>query len=99
MRGGDTASGPDRDELTARVFRALHQEFDLRTVGRATHGGRRGELRGSPGRAWAMLPARSATTSSGELGGHNYRGKASCADRAVTRAGRGGSAAAAGAVP
>lgn len=37
MRGGDTASGPDRDELTARVFRALYLEFDLRTVGGTTH--------------------------------------------------------------
>ncbi len=37
MRGGDTASGPDRDELTAWVFRALYPEFDLRTVGGTTH--------------------------------------------------------------
>ncbi len=32
MRGGDTASRPGRDELTARVFRALYPEFDLRIV-------------------------------------------------------------------
>jgi hypothetical protein len=32
MRGGDTASGLGRDELTARVLRALYWEFDLRTV-------------------------------------------------------------------
>ncbi len=37
MRGGDNTRlaavpGPDPDELTARVFRALYPEFDLRTV-------------------------------------------------------------------
>ena len=37
MRGGDNTrlaavAGPDPDELTARVFRALYPEFDLRTV-------------------------------------------------------------------
>ena len=32
MRGGDTASGPGRDELTARVFRALYRVYDLHSV-------------------------------------------------------------------
>ena len=32
MRGGDTASRPGGDELTARVFRALYPDFDLRSV-------------------------------------------------------------------
>jgi hypothetical protein len=32
MPGSDTGSGPGHDELTARVFRALYPEFDLRTV-------------------------------------------------------------------
>jgi hypothetical protein len=29
---GVPAGGPGRDELTARVFRALYAEYDLRTV-------------------------------------------------------------------
>lgn len=33
MRGGDTASGPGRDELTARVFRAPYGTYDLHSVG------------------------------------------------------------------
>jgi hypothetical protein len=32
MRGGDTASRPGRDELTARMFRALYPEFELRII-------------------------------------------------------------------
>ena len=33
MRGGYTASGPGRDELTARVFRAPYGTYDLHSVG------------------------------------------------------------------
>ncbi len=33
MRGGDTASGQGRDELTARVFRARYGTYDLHSVG------------------------------------------------------------------
>ena len=32
MRGGDTASRPGGDELTARVFRALYGAYDLHSV-------------------------------------------------------------------
>ena len=32
MRGGDTTSGPGRDELTVRVFRALFGAYDLHSV-------------------------------------------------------------------
>jgi hypothetical protein len=33
LHGGDTASGPGRDELTARVFRALYGTYDPHSVG------------------------------------------------------------------
>jgi hypothetical protein len=33
MRGGDTASRPGGDELTARVFRALYGAYDLHSMG------------------------------------------------------------------
>ena len=32
MRGVDTASRPGGDELTARVFRALYQAYELHSV-------------------------------------------------------------------
>lgn len=32
MRGGNARTGPCGDELTARVFRALYPDFDLRSV-------------------------------------------------------------------
>jgi hypothetical protein len=67
MRSGDNTrlaavAGPDLDELTARIFRALYRAFDLRTVD-GTHVVVP-ELRGSRASAWATSPARSATTSS-----------------------------------
>jgi hypothetical protein len=52
-------SQPSDDDLTARIFRALYQEFDLRSTAptlscrRAPHG--------SPGTVSATSPARSAT--------------------------------------
>jgi hypothetical protein len=56
-----TAGRPGGDDLTKRIFRALYQEFDLRTIDgtyvvvpKGTHG--------SPGTASATSPARSATT-------------------------------------
>ena len=55
------AGQPGRDDLTERIFHALYQEFDLRTVNgtnivvlKAPHG--------SPKPASATSPARSATT-------------------------------------
>ena len=33
----DAAGQPSRDDLTARIFRALYQEWDLRTINHATH--------------------------------------------------------------
>jgi hypothetical protein len=32
MRGGEAVSDPGRDELTARVFRALYGAYDLHSV-------------------------------------------------------------------
>lgn len=32
MRGGESAGDPDRDELTARMFRALYGAYDLHSV-------------------------------------------------------------------
>jgi hypothetical protein len=62
MTNAPAAAGQlSRDDLTERIFRALYQEFDLRTINgiyvvvpRARHG--------LPGPASATSPARSAIT-------------------------------------
>jgi len=58
----DAAGQHGRDDLTARIFRALYQEWDLRTINHAIH---IVVPKGTPrfaGAASATSPARSATT-------------------------------------
>jgi hypothetical protein len=56
-----TAGQSGRDGLTARIFRALYQEFDLRTIN-GTYVVVPEGTPGSPEPASATSPARSATT-------------------------------------
>ena len=59
MRGGDTTSCLGGDGLTARVFRALYPQFDLRTVESTTHVVVPKGIRGSQAPAWVRSRARS----------------------------------------
>src|SRR6266852_4918247 len=50
------AGQPARDDLTARIFRALYTQFDLHTAG-GTHIAVPKGTRASPHLAWARLPS------------------------------------------